>query len=533
MNKKIVLACIIIITLVFICTMNFFYKDTKYDNLVIDEEMWNKIINTRSISDSNLITSIKFNDYEIVYDNANCTYYYSLIESLDNKYNPNVNYKTNKKDLKIAMSKQITDEVIENNTVINILVYNDIEFSIYNLKCTSLPLLNIVCSESPDNISKQEDTDMNLYLFDNSKSTKKRITRSDGKIHVRGAITALFEKKGYKISLTQESLGNNTRKNFVSLLGMRQDDDWILYAAYNDQEKVRNVFATNLWYESCSQNNIFNINNGNQYKYVELFLNNEYWGLYALGYPIDEKQLNIDSDTEYMFKKLQYDEAELNVVEQETIEMSNYELVNNTKDKEMAWNSLKNYYITLFKSKDINELYNISDINNLIDYYLFTEVIQANDNPREMYLKNVFLTIKNHNNKQVILYTPWDYDMSMGNIFSAGGYNYTLPYYVGIEQHIDFKLNAIGFLQELNDTKINELIKNRYSELRKTYWSEGYLEQIISEYSKQIYDSGAFKRDRDRWPDGSYNYENEKLTKFKSYVFERLKYTDRFVDEIK
>ncbi len=529
MNRKIILICIIIVLLFLTFFICLYYNSCNYEDLIVDEETWNRIISERTISDTNLITSIKFNDYELLYDNINCTYYYSLIESASNKYNPNVRYKTNKKDLKLVINKKINDQSIANNDCINVMLYNDTEFSIYALRCTTLPLLNINSSDI-DKISNENDVDMNLYLFDNRKSTAKRVTKSAGKMHIRGAITKIFPKKGYKLSLKTESLGNNTRSNHLSLLGMRKDDDWILYAAYNDQEKIRNVFATNLWYESCAKNNMFGISNGNEFKFVELFLNNEYWGLYALGYRIDEKQLNIDNDSEYMFKKIQYDESEINILDKKEFDTSNYELVNNVKDEKKAWTSLKNYYISLLESKDINELYNISDINNLIDYYLFEEIIQGNDNPKEMYLKNVFVTIKNFNNKNVILYTPWDYDMCLGNIYNSNAKNFTLPYYVKIDENIDFRFNAIGSLKKLNDTKINDLVKNRYKELRNTYWSEEHLEDLISTYSKQIYDSGAFNRDNNKWNDASFNEENIKLTEFKEYVFDRLKYTDEFIN---
>ena len=49
----------------------------------------------------------------------------------------------------------------------------------------------------------------------------------------------------YKISLKQVSLGGNIRNNHVSL-GMEQDDDWILCAAYNDPERMRNTFSVYL-----------------------------------------------------------------------------------------------------------------------------------------------------------------------------------------------------------------------------------------------------------------------------------------------
>ncbi len=529
MNKKIILICIILILLILIFSVFLYHKSCNYEDLLVSDETWNEIISKRTMTNENFTTSLKFNDYELLFDNVNCTYYYSLIESYSNRYNPTVSYKTNKDDLKLVINKKITDNLIENNDCVEIMLYNDTEFTIYALRCTTLPILNIT-SNDIDNLSRTSDINMSLYLFDNSKKSAKRITRSDGKMHIRGQISAVFPKKCFKLSLKMESLGNHTRKNHLSLLGMRKDDDWILYAAYNDQEKIRNVFASNLWYEASAKNNMFGITNGNQYKFLELFINNEYWGLYALGYRIDEKQLNIDNNQEYLFSKNQYDETESHVLEYKENKLPNYELRNEAKDEATGWQYLKNYYVTLLQSKNVDELYNISDINNVIDYYLFQEFIQGNDNAKADVLKNVFISIKKHNNKNVFIYTPWDYDLSMGNVYNETSKNFTNEYAVAVDETINFKLNAIGALKNLNDTKINDLVKNRYKELRNTYYSESHLKELISNYSKQIYDSGAFNRDKTRWVDSNYNDEEEKLTKFEEYVLERLKATDKFID---
>lgn len=533
MNKKRILFFIVLIALVLIYIMFFYTKNVQYNKLVVDEETWNNLINERTITDNNLIEDLKFNDYEVFYENNQCTYYYSILENSSNGYNPYIQYKINKQNAKIAVNKEITDELIENNDTILLLVYTDTEFSIYNLKCTTLPLLNINCKQFEDASTSDDTFDMSLSLFDNSKNASNRVIESEGKIHRRGGMSSSFPKLGYKISLTTESLGNHTRNNNVSLLGMRKDDDWILYAAYNDQEKIRNVFAMNLWTESCAQNNMFDVNNGNEYKYIELFVNNNYWGLYALGYPIDEKQLNLDIDDEYMFKKIQYNTAEEDVLTQNTLEMEFYKLVNHTSNEEDAWNSLKNYYITLLQSHDTQELYDISDINNVIDYYLFQEFIQGNDNAVGMHLKNVFITFKKQNDRRVVLYSPWDYDLSMGNIYEDGAIaqNAVLPYGVEVDKKIDFRFNSIGSLERQNDANIVNLIKSRYKTLRETYWSEEHLEELISKYSKEIYDSGAYQRDINRWPNGTYNNEGKKLTAFKAYVFERLKYVDGVIYE--
>ena len=170
----------------------------------------------------------------------------------------------------------------------------------FSLKCTTLPLMNIEC----DTAISDESIPMNITVYDNRQEAVQRVILSDGWIHVRGASTRIYPKKGYRFSLVQESVGRNIRSNQISLLGMRQDDDWILYAAYNDPEKIRNVFSSNLWEYTCALDNSEQANTGMEYKYLELFINGEYWGLYALGFPIDKKQMGFNNKSveENMYK---------------------------------------------------------------------------------------------------------------------------------------------------------------------------------------------------------------------------------------
>ena len=68
----------------------------------------------------------------------------------------------------------------------------------------------------------------------------------------------------------------------------RIDDDWILTSMYSDYEKIRNVFSMNLWHEISELSN--------EYRYVEVYINNNYHGLYALTYPIDNKTFKLKKD---------------------------------------------------------------------------------------------------------------------------------------------------------------------------------------------------------------------------------------------
>jgi hypothetical protein len=110
--------------------------------------------------------------------------------------------------------------------------------------------------------------------------------------------------------------------------------------------------------------------------------------------------------------------------------------------------------------------------------------------------------------------------------------NYTVSYGFNSKTNIVGKTNSIYYLQQLGDENINLLIKNRYKELRNSYWSNEYILNLLNDYEVKIYNSGAFIRDMNKWPDGTYNDSNTKLNDFRNYVLERLIYMDEFVNSM-
>ncbi len=89
-------------------------------------------------------------------------------------------------------------------------------------------------------------------------------------IELRGNSTQRYPKKPYAIE-TRDSLGQNLN---VSLLGMPEENDWILRASYFDHTFIRNPLAchmsrmTGRWASRC--------------RLVELVVNGEYKGIYIL-----------------------------------------------------------------------------------------------------------------------------------------------------------------------------------------------------------------------------------------------------------
>ena len=513
---------IILLGILLIClgSIHLLQKQHSFSEYVISESELENIKMERTESSEPLLTTLNFNDNSLFYDSSRQTYYYSLIDGDADAYNPFIFFKAANDDVCLAMGpERITEEVISSNTSITIIAYDENCFSQYSLKCTTLPLMNITCEEE----IFDDAVPMQLQLFDNRRDCTIRNICSDGLIHLRGATTKRFPKKGYRISLTENKKNGNIVSNKSNLLGMRNDDDWILYAGYNDQEKVRHVFSTNLWKYSCATDNSVGLDVGMEYHYVELFVNQEYYGLYALGYPLDEKQFNIkkESDTEFLYKKTSWD-SELSITEASSVPIPGY-ITDSVSSN--AWLPLKDYYV-MINSKtysDNENLYESIDIDNAIDIYLFYNFIQAADNVIPGAMKNILIAAKYRDGKYKMIYAPWDMDISWGNDFEGTD---TYPYAIPPSQNWLMEVGGIAPLIDRDDPNIRSLVQDKYKSLRESVWSEKSINHLIDQYEVDIFDSGAYLRDMERWPDGLYSQPEMKLSLFREHVMQRLTYMD-------
>jgi len=89
-------------------------------------------------------------------------------------------------------------------------------------------------------------------------------------IEIRGSSSQMFPKKQYSIEL-QDALGNGVN---ASLLGMPAEEDWILFAPYNDKSLMRDVLAYKLGHDLGQYTS--------RTRFCEVVLNGEYLGIYVL-----------------------------------------------------------------------------------------------------------------------------------------------------------------------------------------------------------------------------------------------------------
>lgn len=504
----------------------------RYSACVVDESEFEKITARRNAFLS-LPEALIFDGETLHFDLRSGIYYYSLVQGSAGAYDPHIRIQSRDRGVRIAfLEREITDEVIAGNTAIPFLLYTDDAYARYELKCTTLPLMDI---EYEGGEIGEDMTAMSMTLFDNAAGALNRVAVSDGTIHVRGNTTKVFPKKGYRLSLVTDSVGNHTRPNQTALLGMRQDDDWILYPAYNDQEKVRNVFCTNLWKASCAADNAQGIDTGTEYRYLELFLNGEYWGLYALGYPVDEKQLSLDpdSDKDGLYKGVLWS-TDGNIAFTEGGNPVGFRIKGTFHEAARSWKPLLDYEYLLWENRnDTARLYQGIDIDNAIDIVLFYNLIQGGDNVNGKMIKNLYLAIREGEDGPTALYAPWDMDLTWGNWFVNDlAANLATPYQLAPSNHI---LMQSGYLNQIlvnGDEEAWDRIYAKYRKLRETAWSQETIGEMLDEYEADIYLSGAYLREMERWPEGSYADAADGLGRFRKYVSKRLQETDRYYEKL-
>lgn len=79
-----------------------------------------------------------------------------------------------------------------------------------------------------------------------------------------------------------------------------------------------------------------------------------------------------------------------------------------------------------------------------------------------------------------------------------------------------------------NGISADGIKNNQTIDLRSTAWSEEKIDDILEEYKADIYHSGAYLRDMERWPDGLYTDASDELNSFRAYIRQRLQECDAY-----
>ena len=86
-----------------------------------------------------------------------------------------------------------------------------------------------------------------------------------------------------------------------------------------------------------------------------------------------------------------------------------------------------------------------------------------------------------------------------------------------------------------NDQETYDKLVKKYEDLRKDAWSDESIMALLDEYEEDIFFSGAYLRDKEKWLDGNYLEDDAgySLEKFKAYVTERFAWMDDYIQRLK
>lgn len=261
-------------------------------------------------------------------------------------------------------------------------------------------------------------------------------------------------------------------------------------------------------------------------------MNGRYWGLYALSYPIDGKQLQV-GEGEHTFSKQDFLVTETRIDFDVPAEIPGYEIIaGDTVNADWAgvWAPLKQYYKTLLGAQqaDTQALKQLADQQSAIDCWLFTNLVQGVDQVLdEGTLYNYRLTTKQTPDGVRILFTPWDFDLTWGAVSAEDPSASLSP-----QDHVLMTLNPIHKLLAYGDAETLAAVQQRYQALRAGAWSEESLMRMLDECEAAVFASGAYERDYTRWPQTAHRDGMQDLGEFRAYVKARLAAMDAFMQDL-
>ncbi len=426
-------------------------------------------------------------------------------------------------------------DVSEDRTFVLSAMENDSSI-VHTIRFTSLPVLHIVKENAFTN-----DYGKASLAFDSSDT----LMVGNCKIKHRGGSTNMEgrHKRNYKVKLADDDWNNLDR----SLLGMREDKSWILDAGQVDMFRLRNNISHNLWLDFSTKpyyhGEEAKLTNGCHAKVVELFVNDEYRGVYSLMEPVDRKQLKLKKYKDGV-KGLLYKTGSW-------VGTTFYDTIGSPYDNhEATWGGWEakypepgddadttdykplgdfiNFIVSASDAEVREEIENKLDVPVYIDYVLLVQLINGMDNRG----KNMYWSIYNSSKEKhgKLVPTPWDMDATFGQFYAVSN---DPKDSLSVVPTIDLSpvTNIDKRLQEALGSSYTDRVESRYAELRKTHFSCDSLSQRFTNAHELLRSNGAAHREAAKWSGDSdlggnvLDFEKE-LNYIKDWIAKRLDFLD-------
>ena len=431
----------------------------------------------------------------------------------------------------------------------------------YILYFTELPIVRITTSTPKPPASNPNEMlwndpeiggNVNGYMpstFVITESSGETLSSTIG-IRLRGALSRYFIKKSFKLNFWEDATGKV--KKDVNLLNMnRNDNTWALLAMWHEPLKLRSKVSPDIWkkvddlYYSAKEPKA---QNGFEVKYVEVFINNNYRGVYGLSELIDRKQLQLKKYNlnNGVFKirgelyKPATDPAEngpmrfftvfANTTLSQTTEIDKFEYKYPEMDDETLPNGIRGKYdwsnfrafsdfIVNATDEEFNAHYKSKlKISNVVDFFIFLNLMKGQDNT----IKNVFYAKYDENEPYFII--PWDMDATWGSgVFGHTG-DWASVQLMGIDR--DYSNIFLRLYKDNSSDGFPKLVERRWNVLRRSVITHENIREIFKAQYDYLIKNSVYDREGIRWAD----FESRKTGDWGSYQ-NRFNYLSQWIKD--
>jgi len=291
-------------------------------------------------------------------------------------------------------------------------------------------------------------------------------------IEIRGQTSRLYNKKKQYGLETRKKDGTNLN---ISLLGLPEENDWVLSAPYDDKTLIRDVLCYNLYAQMGRY--------APRSRFCIVYINNDYQGIYVLSEKIKFGKNRINRKKRRFFtflietsdrNKRKPDESFFTTSYSNKLQLFKYPKKPTPADSIRAKQIFDVFEETLF-SKDfptgaLSAIDSILILPDLIDYILLNESVKNVD----AFHASTFWHYQK--GKKISIGPPWDCNISLGNTNNGDAW-----------KHEGIWVLGQGYPKQLyKNDGFRQNIQSRWNELREGVFSPDNVLHLIDSLTNSI-----------------------------------------------
>lgn len=338
---------------------------------------------------------------------------------------------------------------------------------------------------------------------------------------LRGNLSLTYPKKSFSIEFYQDAVQKGKKE--VDFKKLRKEDDWILDGLYNEPLLLRANTGQKLWkdihipayieQEKKARSTVDGF-------YVDLFVNDEYRGVYFLSEKVNRSLLKLKKIKDgvvrgELFKAGRYLPGTsfkgAPEFKNSLPTWAGFEMEYPYEDYTSHWDNLYRSVSFVANSTPAEFAAGIHqhfDVSNLIDYYLFINLLRGTDNLGKNYY------IARYNQETPYFIVPWDMDGTLGTIIDGRRIPTTNDL---LSNHL------FDRLRNENPNNVRAKMANRWKELRASEFSNEALQHRIRSQYMKLLEHKMYERDDAVW---KVDHHEEHLNYMLDWLEKRLEYLD-------